>query len=239
MPLFRINHDLHYFAHVPKCAGASIEVYLGKRFGKLALLNGQYFNVAEHQRWTRSSPQHIDVASLNLLIPPKWIASSFAIVRHPMTRLRSAYDYQRLGEKSIPESMDINTWLEDWAKTREAHPFRFDNHVRPANDLVPKRATVFRLEDGIDGVVQHLDQLEGKERRPRAISHENKSRGGKNYLHEQSKFSDASLALIAEIYKADFKRFGYAIEDGLNAGSKNHAKRPVKRSLTERLGLRK
>ncbi|MEL7012923.1 MAG: sulfotransferase family 2 domain-containing protein [Pseudomonadota bacterium] len=239
MPLFRINHELHYFAHVPKCAGASIEVYLRKRFGELAFLNGQFFNVAEHQRWTRSSPQHVDVASLNLLVPRKWIASSFAVVRHPVMRLRSAFDYQRVGEKSIPEDTDINAWLEGWAKTRETHPFQFDNHARPAHDLVPKAAKIFRLEDGIDGVVQYLDTLEGKERGPRAITHENKSRSGANYSKDQSKLSDASLALIAEIYKTDFDRFGYTVEDRLSAATNQRAKRPVRKSLTRLLGLKK
>lgn len=238
MPFFRINHELHYFAHVPKCAGASVEVYLRKRFGELAFLNGQFFNVPECHRWTRSSPQHVDVASLKLLIPPKWIASSFAVVRHPVIRLRSAFDYQRVGEKSIPEDTDINKWLEDWAKARHAQPFQFDNHARPANDFVPKGAKGFRLEDGIDGVVEHLDKLEGKARGGRAISHQNKSRSGANYLQDQSELTDASLDLIAEIYKADFDRFGYAVEDGLSTAPKRRAKRTMRKSLTQLLGLK-
>ena len=90
MPFFRIDRELHYFAHVPKCAGASVEVYLRKRFGKIAFANSQFYNVPEAQRWTKSSPQHINREALALLVPPGWIASSFGVVRHPVTRLRSA-----------------------------------------------------------------------------------------------------------------------------------------------------
>lgn len=239
MPLFRINHDLHYFAHVPKCAGASVEIYLRKRFGDLGFLNGQYMNLPEEQRWTRSSPQHVDVASLNLLVPPKWLASSFAVVRHPVARLRSAFDFQRTGEKTIPDDTDINDWLARWAETRGAQPFQFDNHIRPATELVPKAATVFRLEDGIDGIVAHLDALEGKQRGPRALSHENKSRSGADYLQEQASFSDRSMGLIKEIYKGDFKRFGYSADEGVSRAPKRRAKRPIRRSLTQLMGLKK
>ena len=68
MPFFRIDRELHYFAHVPKCAGASVEVYLRKRFGKIAFANSQFYNVPEAQRWTKSSPQHIDREALALRI---------------------------------------------------------------------------------------------------------------------------------------------------------------------------
>lgn len=239
MPFFRINSELHYFAHVPKCAGASVEVYLRKRFGEIAFENSSYFNLAEEKRWTRSSPQHVDVAALKLLIPPKWIASSFAVVRHPVARLRSAFDYQRVGEKTIAEDTDINAWLADWAATRDKHPFQFDNHARPAHDLVPKGATIFRLEDGIDGIVAHLDELEGRVRGPRAMGHENQSRGGASYLDSQTPLTDASMTLIKDIYKADFKRFGYIFEDVMKSPAPRRKTRRLGKSLTQLLGLKK
>ena len=33
MPLFRINSDLHYFAHVPKCAGTTVEAHFARHLG--------------------------------------------------------------------------------------------------------------------------------------------------------------------------------------------------------------
>ena len=49
MPFFRIDRELHYFAHVPKCAGASVEVYLRKRFGK----EFPFLMVEEENEWVR------------------------------------------------------------------------------------------------------------------------------------------------------------------------------------------
>ncbi|KRS17491.1 sulfotransferase family 2 domain-containing protein [Roseovarius indicus] len=213
MPFFRIDRELHYFAHVPKCAGASVEVYLRKRFGKIAFANSQFYNVPEAQRWTKSSPQHIDREALALLVPPGWIASSFGVVRHPVTRLRSAFDYQLTGEKTVPEGMDINAWFLDWVAHRDEMPFRYDNHPRPAADLVPDGAKVFRLEDGVQGVVAHLDGLAGKSDGPREMPHENKSRGGASYAAGQAPLSDEVLDVIAKVYAEDFKRFGYTCED--------------------------
>lgn len=213
MPIFRIDGELHYFAHVPKCAGASVEVYLRKRFGKVAFANSQFYNLPEPQRWTKSSPQHIDRKALALLVPPGWIASSFGIVRHPVTRLRSAYDYQLTGEKTVPEGMDINAWFLDWVAQRDRMPFRYDNHPRPAADLVPHGATVFRLEEGLEGVVAYLDGLAGNSDGPRKMPHENKSRGGVSYAAGQAPLSDEVLGVIAKVYAEDFKRFGYTCED--------------------------
>lgn len=213
MPLFRIDRELHFFAHVPKCAGASVEVYLRKRFGKIAFANSQYYNVPPAHRWTKSSPQHVDREALGLLIPRDWIKSSFAVVRHPVTRLRSAFDYQLTGEKAVPEGTDINDWFLDWVAKRDEMPFRYDNHPRPAADLVPYGATVFRLEDGLDGVVTHLDGLAGNSDGPREMSHENKSRGGVSYAAGQAPLSTEVLDVIADVYAEDFRRFGYSCED--------------------------
>ncbi|MEQ8897464.1 MAG: sulfotransferase family 2 domain-containing protein [Roseovarius sp.] len=213
MPFFRIDRELHFFAHVPKCAGASVEVYLRKRFGEIAFANSQFYNVPEAQRWTKSSPQHMDIEALGRLVPPGWITSSFAVVRHPVTRLRSAYDYQLTGEKTVPEGMDINAWFLDWVAQRDEMPFRYDNHPRPAADLVPPGATVFRLEDGLQGVVAHLDGLAGNSDGPRKLPHENKSRGGVSYAAGQAPLSDEALGVMEKVYATDFARFGYTCED--------------------------
>lgn len=213
MPLFRIDRELHYFAHVPKCAGASVEVYLQKRFGPIAFANSRFLGKPEAQRWTKSSPQHVDWEALTLLIPPAWIRSSFAVVRHPVTRLRSAFDYQLAGEKTVPEGTDINDWFLDWVNRRAELPFRYDNHPRPAAELVPQGATVFRLEEGIQPLVAHLDGLAGNTDGPREMPHENKSRGGVRYAAEQAPLKPEVLDVIARVYAQDFKRFGYDCED--------------------------
>ncbi len=235
MPFFRIDDKLHFYAHVPKCAGASVEAYLRKRFGSLAFQNSSFYRVPEHARWTRSSPQHVDSKSLELLFPSDWISSVFAVVRHPVMRLRSAYDYQKTGEKSVPEGMDINAWFLTWCESRDARPFQFDNHPRPASELVPKTATCFRMEDGLADVVPHLDTLAGNSDGARKLPHENKSRGGAQYTDAQAPLSQESLARLAEIYAEDFKRFGYVCEDVLKAAPKLSAMPKTSKPFLQRL----
>ena len=70
MPFFRLRQQLVYFAHVPKCAGSSVEVYLQRRFGALAFRDQAHYKDAG-TRWTRTSPQHVTVAALPRLSPPK------------------------------------------------------------------------------------------------------------------------------------------------------------------------
>jgi len=234
MPIFRINGGLHYFAHVPKCAGASVEAYIHARFGSVAFANSQFMSKPEAQRWTRSSPQHVDWESLGLLIPPGWFESSFAVVRHPLTRLRSAFDYQLTGERSVPEGTDINDWFLDWVEGRAKMPFRYDNHPRPAAELVPPDATVFRLEEGLQPLVAHLDRLAGNTNGPRKIAHRNQSRGGRHYAARQTPLSDETLGLIARVYARDFERFGYACKDTIGDGPARPLPSP-KKPLLKRL----
>ena len=56
---------------------------------------------------------------------------------------------------SIAEGFD------DWLKRAAGEPFLYDNHLCPQSAIVPKDATVFRLEDGLDAIVPHLDRLAG------------------------------------------------------------------------------
>ena len=161
MPIVRIGGELHFFAHVPKCAGTSVEQYLEARFGPLAFVNRQFLSDPEPRRWSKSSPQHIPLDAFRKLVPAAWIASSFAVVRHPVTRLVSAFTFQANVEGLVPEDWTIDGFFDDWLRRGESEPFLYDGHLRPQSDLVPEKAAIFRLEDGLDGLITHLDGLAG------------------------------------------------------------------------------
>lgn len=206
MPLVRINSALHYYAHVPKCGGSSVETYLKTRFGSLALLNTRYLAKPEAERWTKSSPQHMTLDALGGLIPADWIASSFAVVRHPVKRLVSAYHFQLETEKSIAPLWSIDEWFAQWVNDGSKIPFQFDNHLAPQSAIVPTDAAIFRLEDGLAPLVAHLDGLAGNSDGARAIPKEN--------VHGKATTaravpSPATMDLIARYYAEDFRRYGY------------------------------
>lgn len=207
MPLFRIGEKLHYYAHVPKCGGTSVETYLRDRFGTLAFVDTRYLSQPEDHRWTRSSPQHVAWADLTRMVPEGWIASAFGVVRHPLARMKSAYVFQRDVEGTVPEGQGIDAWFANWVELSVREPFRFDNHLRPQSDIVPAFATVFQLEAGLDSLVPHLDTLAGAADGPRSLPHVNEI--GKSSSTAPAEPSAETVALVASYYAEDFRRFGY------------------------------
>ena len=169
MPIATISAKLVYFAHVPRCGGTSVENYLRGRFGPLALLDRQFIADPLLRTWCRSSPQHMEVAVLDRLIPPAFFAATFALVRHPADRLASVFRFQRDIERTIDPATGFTTWLDGLPKRLAEDPFHLDNHLRPMTDLVPANAVIFRLENGMEPVLTWIDELAGDTRGARKM----------------------------------------------------------------------
>jgi len=215
MPLVRAQAKLIYYAHVPKCAGSAVEYYLRDRFGPLALWNTRYNALADP--WTRTSPQHIDRASLATLLPDSFIDHSFCVVRHPVSRIVSAWHFQKDVEGTVPDGTGFSDWLQSLPAQWADSPYAFDNHTRPMDDFVPRGAKVFYLEHGLEALIPWLDTVTGTASTPRFIDQVNTH--SKNADRNKAASAGAKLqpdpdqlALIARLYQADFSRFGYAID---------------------------
>ena len=209
MPVFRINKDLHYFAHVPKCGGMSIEAYLLERFSPLGMYKADRYNVPAHQRWTPTSLVHVPGARLVSIYPVEWFASSFALVRQPVRRLVSAFFFARDMVRSIPPETAFNARFQETAPRLEKAFCLCGGHLVPQTDQVPERAHILRFEDGLKAVVADLDALGGKREGPRELPAKNIKRW--RGQEEPPEIAQATLALIARLYAADFQRFGYPL----------------------------
>jgi hypothetical protein len=208
MPIFRINDKLHYFAHVPKCGGTSVDAYLTARFGSLGLSEGpRPAKIAAADRWSRSSAAHIPVTALFRFWPRDWLLSSFAVVRHPVRRLISVYFYARDVTRTVPQGMDFDGWCQEVLPGIADDPYRFDGHLLPQVAFIPKDSAIFRLEDGLDPVIPYLDGLVGTSDGPRQIGAENV--GGWRASETAPTPLPETLALIASVYAQDFAAFGY------------------------------
>lgn len=206
MPIARL-HDgrLLLFAHVPKCAGSAVESYLATRFGPLAFVDTAHLSQPVGRRWSATSPQHADMVSLRRLFPAGFLDLSFAVVRHPVARLVSAYHFQRGVEESVPEGVNFSEWLLDLPERLAETPFALDNHIKPMVEMVPENAAIFHLEHGIDAIVPWLDDVTGRRDGPRAMRQVNERHG----TGPKPVPSARDRTLIAKIYAADFARFGY------------------------------
>lgn len=214
MPIVRIESQLVYFAHIPKCAGSSVEDYLQVRFGPLALLDRKYLSVDADLRWSNTSPQHLDWTALMRLFPRDFFSHIFTVVRHPLDRAVSAYRFQLEVEKTIPPGTGFASWLKTEASLWSSAPHRHDNHSRPQVDFLPPAegpyCTVFHLEHGLDALIPYIDGLDGTQAHPRVMGHSLKAGKPKEgaFVPDES-----DRTLVAEIYAADFARFGYTPED--------------------------
>lgn len=243
MPIFRIGDKLHYFAHVPKCGGTSVEAYLDQRFGKMAFQEPLRRNMPEAEIWSRTMAQHIPMAALNRLVPPDWIASSFATARHPVRRMISIFFFWRDHVPLIPLHTDFNDWCAEAIPRMARDPFRYDGHLQPQTAFIPQGARVFRLEDGLDGIPAYIDGLTGTSDGPREMPV--KLVGRWRAEENPPEPSEATLALIAETYAEDFTRFGYempatsaavrALPDLPTLAATGKPPEPVKRSFSNRL----
>ncbi len=214
MPIVQIDHKLVYFAHVPRCAGSSVENYLHGRFGTLGFLDRGYLQTPPDQLWNKSSPQHVTLAALDRLMPPEFFAARFAVVRHPALRLRSVFLYQRDIEETLSAELDFSAWLRKLPSQRQQDPFLFDNHLRPISDFVPQDARIFRLEEGLEPLVRWLDKQAGGSS-PRRLEHINSHSARIKTLEKTPRgafpeFTARDLAFIRGMDAPDFDRFGYS-----------------------------
>lgn len=201
MPLYRAGDRLIFYAHVPKCAGSTISSYLRSRFGDPAFEDRHHIKHPERPAWTRTSPQHIPWRNMARLMPAGFVDVQFAIVRHPEARIQSIYDFQRRKQKRVPRIVPFGAWLRTIPTLLATRPFALDGHIRPMVDFVPEGCRSFKLEDGLDPVIDFLDRELGTTSDD-VLGHEKK--GG-----PKAGLTESQRRLVRRIYHADYEAFGY------------------------------
>jgi len=212
MPLYRHNNKLLYFAHIPKCGGKSVEEYLGLRFGPAGFLNSRARLMRKGDEWTKTSPGHVLWDDFDLLVPTDWLDLVFAMVRHPVSRIVSAYNFQSTLLATLNPDDDPKDWFVRSLKEKNEKRFYLDHHLEPQVSFLPESAKVFRLEDGFDAVISLLDEFSGSREQTHEIGWANKSKPVSSNTHISVPFPEAVADLVFESYAEDFERFGYARE---------------------------
>ncbi|MCJ8138978.1 sulfotransferase family 2 domain-containing protein [Falsirhodobacter halotolerans] len=199
MPIFKHAGQLLFFAHVPKCAGTSIEDHLVRRFGPAAFLNRRHAPGNKHN-WTRTSPQHLPARQLALLFPDGFFDAGFAVVRDPVARVRSAFHYHQTKRGKIPAEETLETWLTRVRGFNDGEHARYDDHFRTQGAFVPEWCTIFHLEDGLDGLSAWLDDWAG----PTTVAPIGRALVG---TYDSAPVDPDLAAMIREHYADDYARF--------------------------------
>ncbi len=203
MPIFQTKIGIAYFAHIPKCAGTTIEAHLRRRFGPLGL-------IGDIPGWP-TSLQHITWPELQILLPQPWIARSFAMTRHPLSRFVSSFN-MRLTQihPPFPRETGLSDFFNWTASRLPTRPDLLDNHLRPQMDFLGQETRCFPLEDGLDPLLSYLDATFGKWSDPEPIDHiDHRPTETAELFEIETAIPEHVIAGIAQIYEKDFKILGY------------------------------
>jgi hypothetical protein len=195
MPIFETAAGRVLFIHVPKTGGSTIEYELRQHHP---------ISMSSNSVWPgyQSTPQHLHSGPLIELFQPGDFVYVFAVVRHPVDRICSAYNWNQRNR-----ALKVPFWI--WLRVKlhqvRNSPCLDDNHLRPQEEFLCHNAEVFRLEDGLDKVFQRLGKITG-------VSYSNSPEIRKQSAQRQISVSKADRHLINRVYANDFKRFGYDVK---------------------------
>lgn len=215
MPICRAGDALVFFAHVPKCAGTTVERYLIQRFGPLGMLDTMFGSRSVANAWSVSPPQHIPDVIRSDLLPDTLFDALFATVRHPADRIRSVYMFQSVVENAQPLKLRFDLWVDGIARALATDPYALHGHLRPMSDFVPTAAQVFKIEDGLAPIIPWLDGVSNTHSEPREFGAFNVTESRMKNAGLPMNRPDLSLPVlkkIREIYAQDYDRFGYDLE---------------------------
>ena len=133
MPLIRTENKLILYCHIPKCGGTTVTSY----FKDVGLPVGFVSTSFKGQKvkWSKTSPQHIEMQAVKSLNLEPLIDLSFTLVRHPTSRFVSAFHYNKKNGK-IPFWMTLNMFLTRLECSDDEWHYQLDNHFRPMSHFV-------------------------------------------------------------------------------------------------------
>lgn len=215
MPSLSLPDRFIWFAHCPKAGGTSVEQIMVAAWGKsVGHLHWGWDLWWRDGGWRLadppSSPQHLTWEDACRVLP-RTPDAVFALVRDPVARMASEHRWQRRGRRGTRSGkalawLPFPVWLRLMLAVRDRNPHAFDNHFRPQCDFVPEGAAIFRLEEGLEPVLDWLKRATGNPALPDLPPHALPT--GKS-----APMTARDKALISQVFEVDYFRFGYSPPD--------------------------
>jgi hypothetical protein len=162
-------------------------------------------------RHFKVTPQHYHADILDQIICWEALDLTFALCRHPFSRMKSEYYWQ--SDVGFNKGLAPEDWFNTVTENFSRDPCAFDNHIRPQVDFVPcgKPCKLLKLEDeGVRRAIESMNALAPAGWFNRGL------RGVSSIRRQQSKsipeIESEFLRLrtrIEDFYASDMKYFGY------------------------------
>jgi len=197
MPIFERDSKKILFVHIPKTGGTTIEDIFSAH-------SSMTFYSLNPSPSLKVCPQHLTFSDLRILLGRDYWNQAFSIIRDPYERMESEFYFRTENQyKKFGRRPDFSAWLIDCINSVRKNPFLLDNHFRPQTDFIDSEVTIFRLEDGLDIVVDEVSKLLGIQK----ISEPERKNVSEKRLLE---WSLDALNCINDYYHYDFEELGYS-----------------------------
>ncbi|WP_026377138.1 sulfotransferase family 2 domain-containing protein [Aestuariibacter salexigens] len=211
MPIIRYRNNIAYYAHVPKCGGSAIEAFLSEIDGlRLAFLDQKYVIEKRSFNWNLTSPQHVDSESMRILFPEEFFDFQFVIVRNPLQKAISAFNWHKYIERNINRLMPLDFFIKNILPYYYKKKGWMDNHFLPQKDFIlPNPHTkIFKLEN--NGVQEAKLFLMDRLALKKVSTSEKKVNKALKENKRDTKVSKKARDIVSKLYEKDYEEFGYS-----------------------------
>jgi hypothetical protein len=106
-----------------------------------------YYGKSDHE--FQCSPQHFHAELLQKIVNRNDV-TSFSIVRHPILRTISEFQYRNeLRIKKGLKPLSFEKAVNDFFFNYEFNPYIYDNHIRPQIEFIFPKTKLFKIENGM------------------------------------------------------------------------------------------
>ena len=211
MPILKKDNKIIYFSHIPKCGGMAIEKYCKDVGIEISFIDNGYNSISSKNIWNNTSPQHIDNFSFGRLFPEKFFLDYFTVVRNPIDRLVSAFNFGKYVVKNIEKSKKFLDFIDEDLDVCSKQINFYDNHFLEQNKMIVNigKSKIFKIENGLINVKEYIDEIFFNEPLKMKIKTVNKGKKLRN--KNENDLNDIYKNKIYKIYKKDFNLFDYDI----------------------------
>ena len=210
MTIFKVKSNFIYFSHIPKCAGSSIEDYFSTFPQCSTLFLDREFYTSSLRNWTKSSPQHITGNVVERLFDNSFFSDYFAIIREPIDRFKSAFNFHKYWGKNIEEEMDPDFFVSEILPMNYQKQGWCDNHFQTQESfLIPNRKYKLFLmnHEGLRKAKKYIDQNIFDTYKETDIPRNNMAKDLYANKVLDIKLNSKTIEVIKELYKLDFNLF--------------------------------